>query len=91
METLPQAWRQKTQQNPNYEYHHAQHHEPPGYRRTATQKLLPTRITNPPPPLPEFTIPEPCSDLEKPFTIAELNAAIRQGRPKSAPGHDGIQ
>lgn len=39
-------------------------------------------------PLPIIDIQEPLEDLDLPFTIGELQIALSQGKPKSAPGHD---
>lgn len=55
------------------------------------KSFFPHASLTPPSPLPKITVQKPCPDLESHFTIAELCTAIRQGRPKSAPGHDGIQ
>lgn len=52
--------------------------------------FFPTASTLPPPPLPIIPIDNPDSELDSPFTMAELRTAIRLGRQQSAPGHDNV-
>lgn len=40
--------------------------------------------------LPVITVASPQESLDCPFTLAELQIAIMQGKPRSAPGHDGV-
>lgn len=41
--------------------------------------------------LPVIKITAPLEDLDSPFTLSELLAAMSQGKPKSAPGHEHIK
>lgn len=52
--------------------------------------FFPTASLTQPPSLPVIQVPHSREDLDSPFTLAELRAAIMQGKLRSAPGHDGI-
>lgn len=52
--------------------------------------FFPHASTTPPTPLETPKLDSTNPDLDTPFTLGELHAAIKQGRSDSAPGHDGI-
>lgn len=35
-------------------------------------------------------VPDVDKDIDAPFTLGEFKAALHQGKPHSAPGHDGV-
>lgn len=40
--------------------------------------------------LPCLSVPNLQESLDEPFTKGELQVALGQGKPRSAPGHDGV-
>lgn len=58
---------------------------------TLLHSFFPRASLTPPQPLPNITIHDPVPEIESPFSFAQLTTVLRQGRPQSAPGHDGIQ
>lgn len=50
----------------------------------------PTASLTQPPALPVIQVPGSHEDLDSSFALAQLRAAIMQGKLRSAPGHDGI-
>lgn len=72
-------------------HHHFLHsHRLDELERDIIYTFFPHALDTPPQPLQAPTLPSTDPDLDAPFTLGELHAAIRTGRMNSAPGHDGI-
>lgn len=66
------------------------HNTPETVEQKITSTLFPSASTQPRTYLRIIALDSEDSDLDTPFTMAELSTAIRQSKAKSAPGHDGV-
>lgn len=64
--------------------------EPAVLEERVIHTFFPHAAEAPPEPLPSATIDNAKEELDTPFTLSELVAALAQGKTKSAPGHDGV-
>ncbi|KAH7969490.1 hypothetical protein HPB52_018843 [Rhipicephalus sanguineus] len=64
--------------------------EPTSLEDRVIHTFFPYAAETPPLQLPYIRIDDPRAELDTPFTLGELVAALAQSKKKSAPGHDGV-